>query len=102
MLKNKVSERGRLCYNKLRKLYNKIYYLLNIKTLSYLIIKDSCNKILFFIFVCILEKNKKRDVRNWYNQEPGTSVEQYRQQEIPLDMDRRGDIPIMSGDCEGK
>ncbi|XP_005177429.1 cartilage oligomeric matrix protein isoform X1 [Musca domestica] len=46
------------------------------------------------------EKNKKRDVRNWYNQEPGTSVDHYRQQEIPLDMDRRGDIPIMSGDCE--
>lgn len=49
----------------------------------------------------IPEKNKKRDVRNWYNQEPGTSVDHYRQQEIPLDMDRRGDIPIMSGDCEG-
>lgn len=58
-----------------------------------------------FIFIFIiyetLEKNKKRDVRNWFNHEPGTSSEQYQQQ-IPLDIDRRGDIPIMSGDCEGK
>ncbi|XP_037824984.1 cartilage oligomeric matrix protein isoform X1 [Lucilia sericata] len=45
------------------------------------------------------EKNKKRDVRNWFNHEPSTSAEQYQQQ-IPLDIDRRGDIPIMSGDCE--
>lgn len=52
------------------------------------------------------EKNKKRDVRNWFNPEPGTnSNEQYRQQEIPVDnydVQRRGDIPVMHGDCEGK
>lgn len=56
---------------------------------------------IFSFFHFFIEKNKKRDVRNWFNHEPGTSAEQYQQQ-IPLDIDRRGDIPIMSGDCEGK
>ncbi|XP_037959915.1 uncharacterized protein LOC119689209 isoform X2 [Teleopsis dalmanni] len=49
------------------------------------------------------EKNKKRDVRNWFNHEPqvgSSSNEQYRQQETSLDIERRGDIPVMHGDCE--
>jgi len=49
------------------------------------------------------EKNKKRDVRsNWYN-EPTLArdgVDQ-RQHEVPTDVER-GDIPIMHGDCEGR
>ncbi|XP_068140578.1 cartilage oligomeric matrix protein isoform X2 [Drosophila tropicalis] len=47
------------------------------------------------------EKNKKRDVRsNWYD-EPTLSREgaDQRQVEVPTD-NERGDIPIMHGDCE--
>lgn len=50
----------------------------------------------------ISEKNKKRDIRDWYHQ---TNSERY-QHEVPVDntqeAQRRGDIPIMHGDCEGK
>ncbi|XP_037882121.1 uncharacterized protein LOC119633006 isoform X2 [Glossina fuscipes] len=47
------------------------------------------------------EKNKKRDVRNWLNREPGLHTEKYRQSEIPVDIEQhRGDIPMMGGDCE--
>ncbi|XP_037910379.1 cartilage oligomeric matrix protein isoform X2 [Hermetia illucens] len=46
------------------------------------------------------EKNKKRDIRDWYHQ---TNSERY-QHEVPVDntqeAQRRGDIPIMHGDCE--
>ena len=65
------------------------------------ILNSSLNSKNVICYLPLIEKNKKRDVRNWFNHEPGTSAEQYQQQ-IPLDIDRRGDIPIMSGDCEGK
>lgn len=48
---------------------------------------------------------------NWFNHEPSTSSrggdhyrqqQQQQQQEIPMDIERRGDIPVMHGDCEGR
>ncbi|XP_004522857.1 cartilage oligomeric matrix protein isoform X1 [Ceratitis capitata] len=44
------------------------------------------------------EKNKKRDVRNFYNSD--NSYERYTQRQLPLDFEQRGDIPMMHGDCE--
>ncbi|XP_053962504.1 uncharacterized protein LOC128866050 isoform X2 [Anastrepha ludens] len=43
------------------------------------------------------EKNKKRDVRNFYNSD---SYERFTQRQLPLDFEQRGDIPMMHGDCE--
>ncbi|XP_036675876.3 cartilage oligomeric matrix protein isoform X1 [Drosophila suzukii] len=46
------------------------------------------------------EKNKKRDVRGWY--EPTIAregVADHRHQEVPTDVER-GDIPVLNGDCE--
>uniref|UniRef100_A0A034VND1 Thrombospondin-4 n=1 Tax=Bactrocera dorsalis TaxID=27457 RepID=A0A034VND1_BACDO len=44
------------------------------------------------------EKNKKRDVRNFYNSD--SSYERFTQRQLPLDFEQRGDIPMMHGDCE--
>ncbi|XP_055847423.1 cartilage oligomeric matrix protein isoform X2 [Episyrphus balteatus] len=52
------------------------------------------------------EKNKKRDVRDWFSQEPSGNNEPYRQTqglstiENINDVQRRGDIPVIPGDCE--
>lgn len=43
------------------------------------------------------EKNKKRDVRNWFHD--GESGDQYRRPDTRTDVER-GDIPVMHGDCE--
>jgi len=58
---------------------------------------------IFFRRVSIFaEKNKKRDVRGWY--EPTIAregVADHRHQEVPTDVER-GDIPVLNGDCEGR
>lgn len=43
------------------------------------------------------EKNKKRDIRDWYQ-----SNEKYHEERIDLrnNANRRGDIPILHGDCD--
>lgn len=52
------------------------------------------------------EKNKKRDVRDWFNQEQTGNNEPFRQtqgfttNENINDVQRRGDIPVIPGDCE--
>lgn len=45
------------------------------------------------------EKNKKRDIRDRY-----LINERYREErvEVKNNFARRGDIPILSGDCDGK
>lgn len=62
---------------------------------------------LFCSFLCVLltfelytEKNKKRDIRNWYqsaNDRYNDAVEDKNRDTL-----RRGDIPILHGDCDGK
>lgn len=49
---------------------------------------------------CFTEKNKKRDIRNWYQ----SANDRYNDaiEEKPRDTLRRGDIPILHGDCDGK
>lgn len=43
------------------------------------------------------EKNKKRDVRNWYR-----GNEKYREERFEVkNSNTRGDIPILHGDCDG-
>lgn len=49
----------------------------------------------------ISEKNKKRDIRDWYQQQSGS--DRYRDQpDGNNDIYRRGDIPVLHGDCDGK
>lgn len=44
------------------------------------------------------ERNKKRDVRNWYR-----GNDKYREERFELrNTNTRGDIPILHGDCDGK
>lgn len=43
------------------------------------------------------EKNKKRDIRNWYQSDRFNDAIE----EKPRDTLRRGDIPILHGDCDG-
>lgn len=52
-------------------------------------------------FDCAVEKNKKRDIRNnWYQ----TPNDRYSDAADDKQRDslRRGDIPILHGDCDGK
>lgn len=46
------------------------------------------------------ERNKKRDIRNWYQ----SANDRYNDaiEDKPRDTLRRGDIPILHGDCDGK
>lgn len=46
------------------------------------------------------EKNKKRDIRDWYQSGSG---DRYRERvpDTSNDIYRRGDIPILHGDCDG-
>lgn len=61
----------------------------------------------FFIFFSalnihfnrILEKNKKRDIRNWYQSANDRYVDSL--EDKSRDALRRGDIPILHGDCDG-
>lgn len=48
------------------------------------------------------EKTKKRDVRDWFSQEPSRNNEPFRQTTVENinDVQRRGDIPVIPGDCE--
>jgi hypothetical protein len=41
------------------------------------------------------EKNKKRDVRDWYHREE-------QRFEMKNNVNRRGDIPVLHGDCDGE
>lgn len=52
------------------------------------------------IFICSTERNKKRDIRNWYQ----SANDRYNDaiEDKPRDTLRRGDIPILHGDCDGK
>lgn len=47
----------------------------------------------------IAERNKKRDIRNWYQ----SANERYTDslEDKSRDTLRRGDIPILHGDCDG-
>lgn len=52
-------------------------------------------------FVCLCtEKNKKRDIRDWMSNEHqfNSRIFTVGTEEVP----RRGDIPIIHGDCDGK
>ncbi|XP_036321314.1 uncharacterized protein LOC118735590 [Rhagoletis pomonella] len=44
------------------------------------------------------EKNKKRDVRNWFNND--SSDKRHEEERIPVEIEQRGDIPVLHGDCE--
>lgn len=58
-----------------------------------------CLLVFFFRLTFTLERNKKRDIRNWYqsaNDHYNDAIE-----EKPRDTLRRGDIPILHGDCDG-
>lgn len=60
----------------------------------------SFNLFVGFLFLST-EKNKKRDIRNWYQ----SANDRYNDaiEEKPRDNSlRRGDIPILHGDCDGK
>lgn len=46
------------------------------------------------------EKNKKRDIRDWYSP-AGHSSDRYREPQQQNEV-QRGDIPILHGDCDGK
>lgn len=52
------------------------------------------------------EKNKKRDIRNWYGNNEnyrGVSPPQARvSSENSNEIFTRGDIPVLQGDCDGK
>lgn len=61
---------------------------------------------LFIVIISLLlegsgsaEKNKKRDISNRY-----LINERYREERVEMknNFARRGDIPILSGDCDGK
>lgn len=61
--------------------------------------------IYFFGCWCFLsfhstERNKKRDIRNWYQ----SANDRYNDaiEDKPRDTLRRGDIPILHGDCDGE
>lgn len=85
MLRNKITERGELFP----------------RILGYL--QPTYMYIYFAWYAPIFaEKNKKRDVRGWY--EPTIAREgvvDHRHQEVPTDVER-GDIPVLNGDCEGR
>lgn len=51
-----------------------------------------------FDFDSTTERNKKRDIRNWYQ----SANDRYNEaiEEKPRDTLRRGDIPILHGDCD--
>lgn len=54
----------------------------------------------FFFAFHSTERNKKRDIRNWYQ----SANDRYNDaiEDKPRDTLRRGDIPILHGDCDGK
>lgn len=55
------------------------------------------HEILFFD--SFLEKNKKRDIRDWYQ----PASERVRDQtDATNEVLRRGDIPVLHGDCDGR
>jgi len=53
------------------------------------------------------DKNKKRDIRDWYHSSERNSRDRQSQQQIQQpeseknDIYRRGDIPVIHGDCDG-
>lgn len=69
---------------------------------------ESCVFFSFNLFLWLLvffafhstERNKKRDIRNWYQ----SANDRYNDaiEDKPRDTLRRGDIPILHGDCDGK
>lgn len=50
----------------------------------------------------ISEKNKKRDIRDWYQQQQSGSDRYRDQPDGNNDIYRRGDIPVLHGDCDGE
>lgn len=60
------------------------------------------------LIVCLLllllhpEKNKKRDIRDWYQQQQSGSDRYRDQTDTNNDIYRRGDIPVLHGDCDGE
>lgn len=60
----------------------------------------ACDSPFFHSHLNFIEKNKKRDIRNWYqsaNDRYNDAVEDKNRDTL-----RRGDIPILHGDCDGK
>lgn len=57
------------------------------------------SSITFLYDLYATEKNKKRDVRNWFSND--SSDKHHDEERIPIEVEQRGDIPIMHGDCEG-
>lgn len=57
-------------------------------------LRCDCNK-----FFCT-EKNKKRDIRDWY--QSGSDRYGDMINDKSREILRRGDIPVLSGDCDGK
>jgi hypothetical protein len=51
--------------------------------------------ITFILLGAGFEKNKKRDVRDWYHREE-------QRFEMKNNVNRRGDIPVLHGDCDGE
>lgn len=58
-----------------------------------------------FCFCIWAEKNKKRDIRDWYanggNSDRGGQHDR-QATEAHNDVFRRGDIPVVHGDCDGR
>lgn len=55
--------------------------------------------LLLLLRLIYLEKNKKRDIRDWYQSGSDRYSDRIDDKSREL---RRGDIPVLHGDCDGK